>query len=88
MKEPITEAISQHTRNQQQDGIRHLYVYSQLLLSVATLQAKYATTDTKEEFWSAWKEQGDKGKEALKQLINVSRRPQAHNSLKCLNCTH
>jgi type I restriction enzyme R subunit len=56
IKEPLTEAISQHTRNQQEDGIRHLYIYSQLLLSLATLQAKYATTDTKEEFWASWKE--------------------------------
>lgn len=72
MKESLTEAISQHTRNQQQDGIRHLYVYSQLLLSIASFQAKYATTDTKEEFWGAWKEQGNsEGKEKLKQLVNV-----------------
>ena len=57
MKEPISQAISQHIRNQQEDGIRQLYVYSQLLLSTSTLQAKYATTDTKEEFWAAWKEE-------------------------------
>ncbi|HBF88612.1 MAG TPA: restriction endonuclease subunit R [Bacteroidales bacterium] len=56
MKEPISQAISQHIRNQQEDGIRHLYVYSQLLLSTSTLHAKYATTDTKEEFWATWKE--------------------------------
>lgn len=49
-------AISQHIRNQYADGIRHLYVYSQLLLSIATLQAKYVTTDTMEEFWTTWKE--------------------------------
>ena len=59
IKEPITEAISQHTRNQQEDGIRHLYIYSQLLLSISTLQAKYATTDTKEEFWASWKEKNE-----------------------------
>lgn len=57
MKEPISQAVSQHIRNQQEDGIRHLYVYSQLLLSLSTLHAKYATTDTKEEFWSVWKEE-------------------------------
>ncbi|OFX29498.1 MAG: restriction endonuclease subunit R [Bacteroidetes bacterium GWA2_32_17] len=56
MKEPLSQAISQHIRNQQEDGIRQLYVYSQILLSVSTLHAKYATTDTKEEFWSTWKE--------------------------------
>ena len=57
MKEPISQAISQHIRNQQDDGIKHLYVYSQLLLSISTLHAKYATTDTKEEFWSIWREE-------------------------------
>ena len=58
MKEPISQAISQHIRNQQEDGIRSLYVYSQLLLSLSLLQARYATTDTKEEFWAIWKEEG------------------------------
>jgi type I restriction enzyme R subunit len=57
MKNPVSQAISQHIRNQMEDGIRPLYVYSQVLLSIATLQAKYATTDTKEEFWSTWKEE-------------------------------
>ena len=57
IREPMREAISQHTRNQMEDGIRPLYVYSQLVLSIATLQAKYATTDTKEEFWATWKEE-------------------------------
>ena len=56
IKEPISQAISQHIRNQQEDGIRQLYVYSQILLSLSLLQAKYATTDTKEEFWSVWRE--------------------------------
>lgn len=70
IKEPITEAISQHTRNQQEDGIRHLYIYSQLLLSIATLQAKYATTDTKEEFWASWKESKEDTENAIFELVN------------------
>jgi type I restriction enzyme, R subunit len=56
MKDPLAQAISQHTRNQQEDGIRQLYVYSQLLMGLATFQNKYATTDTKAEFWATWKE--------------------------------
>ena len=76
IKEPLAEAISQHIRNQQADGIRHLYVYSQLLLSIATLQAKYATTDSKEEFWSAWKETANNDeKESLKKLVNTPPTP-------------
>lgn len=76
MKEPLTEAISQHIRNQQTDGIRHLYVYSQLLLSIATLQAKYATTDSKEEFWFNWKEPiNNEEKESIKRLVNTPLAP-------------
>lgn len=70
IKEPITEAISQHARNQQEDGIRHLYIYSQLLLSLATLQAKYATTDTKEEFWASWKESKEETENEIFELVN------------------
>lgn len=56
MKEPLSQAISQHIRNQQEDGIRLLFSYSQILLSIATNAAKYATTATKEKFWSMWEE--------------------------------
>lgn len=56
MKEPLKQAISQHLRNQQEDGIRSLYVYSQLTLSIATQDAAYATNATPEKFWAKWKE--------------------------------
>ena len=70
IKEPITEAISQHTRNQQEDGVRHLYIYSQLLLSISNFQAKYATTDTKEEFWASWKEHNEQTEKVIFDLVN------------------
>ena len=56
MKEPLKQAISQHLRNQQEDGIRSLYVYSQLTLSIATQDAAYATNATPEKFWAKWQE--------------------------------
>jgi type I restriction enzyme R subunit len=56
MKGPLKEAISQHLRNQQEDGIRALYVYAQLTLSLATQQASYATNGTPEKFWAHWEE--------------------------------
>ena len=56
MKEPLKQAISQHLRNQQEDGIRSLYVYSQLTLSIATQEAAYATNATPEKFWAKWQE--------------------------------
>ena len=59
MKEPLKQAISQHLRNQQEDGIRGLYIYSQLNLSIATQEAAYATNATPEKFWATWKEKFD-----------------------------
>ena len=56
MKVPLKQAISQHLRNQQEDGIRSLYVYSQLTLSIATQEAAYATNATPEKFWAKWHE--------------------------------
>ncbi|MCO6497199.1 MAG: type I restriction endonuclease subunit R [Chitinophagaceae bacterium] len=56
MKEPLKQAISQHLRNQQEDGIRNLYVYSQLIMSIATQEAAYATNGTPEKFWAKWQE--------------------------------
>ena len=63
MKEPLTQAISQHLRNQQEDGIRTLYVYAQALLSIATNQAAYATNATEEKFWSKWEAKFTSAKE-------------------------
>lgn len=56
MKEPLKQAISQQIRSQQEDGIRNLYVYSQLLLSISCTQALYATNATPEKFWAKWQE--------------------------------
>jgi type I restriction enzyme R subunit len=58
-KDPMVEAVSQHIRNQKDDGIPKLFLYGQLLLSVAMNQAKYATTGTPAKFWAKWKERGD-----------------------------
>jgi type I restriction enzyme, R subunit len=56
MKEPLAQAISQHLRSQQEDGIRSLYVYSQMILSIATQEAAFGTNATPEKFWAKWHE--------------------------------
>ncbi|RKD12369.1 restriction endonuclease subunit R [Pelobium manganitolerans] len=56
IKDAIDKSIEQHLRNQQEDGIRALYQYSNLVMGLATHEAKYATTATQKEFWSFWKE--------------------------------
>ncbi|MFY0673979.1 MAG: type I restriction endonuclease subunit R [Bacteroidia bacterium] len=56
IKDPIDKAIEQHLRNQQDDGIRALYNYSNIVMALSTNEARYATTATPKEFWSVWKE--------------------------------
>ena len=78
MKDPLKQAISQHLRNQQDDGIRALYVYSQITLSLATQEAAYATNSTPEKFWSKWQEkfisetEEKEYKQTLQELKNKS----------------
>lgn len=50
------QAISQHLRNQQDDGIRGLYVYSSLLLVVGNSFGSYGTTGSPAKFWGKWNE--------------------------------
>ncbi len=57
IKDPIGQSIEQHLRNQQEDGIRSLYHYSNIVIGLAVNEAMYATTATSKEFWSLWKEQ-------------------------------
>lgn len=66
MKEPLKQAISQQIRSQQEDGIRNLYVYSQLLLSFSGTQALYATNATPEKFWAKWQEKFSSDEEEQK----------------------
>jgi type I restriction enzyme R subunit len=56
IKDPLTQAISQQLRSQQEDGIRNLYVYAQTLLCISCNEGKYATNGTKDKFWAHWEE--------------------------------
>lgn len=56
LKDSLKQAISQHLRNQQEDGIRNLYVYAQLILSLSVNEASYAANGTPEKFWAHWEE--------------------------------
>ncbi len=67
-KDAIKTAISQHLRNHHSDHIPRLFVYSQMLLAINKNEAKYATTATKAEFWSEWKERGVE--DEVSRLIN------------------
>ncbi|EIO3939498.1 type I restriction endonuclease subunit R [Vibrio vulnificus] len=56
-KPTVSEGISQNIRNQKNDEIPHLFVYSQLLLSINGNDGLYATCGTPEKFWAKWKEE-------------------------------
>lgn len=72
MKEPLTQAISQTLRNQQEDGIRNLYVYSQLLLCISSNDAVYGSNDTQPKFFSKWIEKFTDGKEEAEYKLKLS----------------
>lgn len=55
-EDPLEQAISQHIRNQKEDEIPKLFIYSQILMAVSKNAAKYATAGTSIKFWSMWKE--------------------------------
>ena len=55
-KKWLDQGISQHLRNQKNDGIPRLYWFAQLVLAVNGESARYATARTPAEFWSAWQE--------------------------------
>ena len=57
----LQQAISQHLRNQREDGIPALYRYAQFLLSINAEAGTYGTVRTPAEFWAVWKERFDEG---------------------------
>jgi len=71
IKDPVGEAISQTIRNQWEDEIPRLFVYSQLLLALSPNECKYGTTATPAKFWSVWKERGDIEQEVEK-IVNTT----------------
>ena len=70
---PLSQAISQHLRNQNEDGIRSLYVYLQLCIALCQNSAQYGTTATEEAFWGAWREQypNRQAEEAQKTILQT-----------------
>lgn len=52
----VEQAVSQSIRNQNNDYIPKLFIYSQLVLAVNKNSAIYATTGTAAKFWGVWKE--------------------------------
>ncbi|NWH04477.1 type I restriction endonuclease subunit R [Desulfobacter latus] len=52
----VEQAVSQSIRNQNDDYIPKLFIYSQIVLALNKNSAMYATTGTAAKFWGVWKE--------------------------------
>ncbi len=76
-KNPIKQAISQQLRNQQEDGIRSLYMYAQCLLTISVNEGRYATNGTPINFWAHWEEKA----------INTTEQEKYNNQLTHLKNT-
>ncbi|MGI6717661.1 MAG: type I restriction endonuclease subunit R [Bacteroidales bacterium] len=71
IKDSLQQAVSQQLRNQKENGIRSLYLYSMLLLALSNNEALYATTGTPENFWSIWREQFANDTERKKHEVHL-----------------
>jgi type I restriction enzyme, R subunit len=78
-KDPVHEAISQQIRNQTDEEIPKLFVYSQLLLAISKNENKYATTKTTESYWSFWKENINENQ--LSKIVNKELDTETKNRL-------
>ena len=68
-RKSVEEGISQMLRNQRDDEIAQLFVFSQLVMAISTNDALYATTGTEAKFWSVWREEADTEAE-VHRLVN------------------
>ena len=62
----VEQAVSQSIRNQSDDYIPKLFIYSQMVLALDKNNAMYATTGTAAKFWGIWRvrETGNRGQPA------------------------
>jgi len=71
----VGQAISQLIRNQNDDYIPKLFIYSQMVLALNKNSAMYATTGSAAKFWGVWKEpqmnSGGREFEKIQTIINT-----------------
>jgi type I restriction enzyme R subunit len=79
-KDSLEAAVKQNIRNWQSDEIPHLFLYSQLALSLNKNAGSYATTGTPLKFWSKWRELGSTDVE-LRAAIQSPVRREDHEKL-------
>jgi type I restriction enzyme R subunit len=72
----VEQAVSQSIRNQNDDYIPKLFIYSQMVLALNKNSAMYATTGSAAKFWSVWKEpQMNNGEREFEKLAALVKQP-------------
>jgi len=72
----VEQAVSQSIRNQNDDYIPKLFIYSQMVLALNKNSAMYATTGTAAKFWGVWKEpRMDNGEREYEKLADIVNKP-------------
>ncbi len=78
----VEQAVSQSIRNQNDDYIPKLFIYTQLVLAVNKNSSMYATTGSAAKFWGIWKEhQMEAGDRKLGKLQEFINKPLENNTL-------
>ena len=84
----VEQAVSQSIRNQNDDYIPKLFIYSQMVLALNKNSAMYATTGTAAKFWGVWKEtQMDNGEREFEKLAAVVNQPLAEDIVTRISST-
>lgn len=84
----VEQAVSQSIRNQNDDYIPKLFIYSQMVLALNKNSAMYATTGTSAKFWGVWKEpQMDNGEREFGKLAAVVNQPLAEDVIARISTT-
>jgi type I restriction enzyme R subunit len=84
----IEQAVSQSIRNQTDDHIPKLFIYSQLVLGLNKNRAMYATTGTAAKFWGNWQEpRMENGEPAFERLARVVNKPLPDDVLSKISAT-
>ncbi len=87
----VEQAVSQSIRNQNDDYIPKLFIYSQMVLALNKNSAMYATTGTAAKFWGVWKEsfsnvQGSMINDLVNKPLPDGIADQICKSMKIVNC--
>ena len=84
----VEQAVSQSIRNQNDDYIPKLFIYSQMVLALNKNSAMYATTGTAAKFWGVWKEpQMDNAEREFEKLAAVVNQPLAKDVVARISST-